>query len=128
MNKNDLRTCCVCHSQYPYCPSCQKELPTWMLVYCSENCKNIYEATSGFEYGQIDAKTANNQLSKLDLSKKENFGESYQRTLKKISDEVKKSTIENEKNIENKKDIKINDNSNKLFVSHRKKDESKIGN
>lgn len=99
-----------------------------MLVYCSENCKNIYEATSGFEYGQIDAKTANNQLSKLDLSKKENFGESYQRTLKKISDEVKKSTIENEKNIENKKDIKINDNSNKLFVSHRKKDESKIGN
>ena len=84
MNKNDLRICCVCHKEYPFCPVCNPEdrlKPTWYFAYCSENCKNIYDATSSFENGRlsdVDAK------AKLDLSEKNSFGESYQKSITTI--------------------------------------------
>ena len=61
MSKNDLRMCCVCHKEYPFC-LCNPEdrlKPTWYFAYCSENCKDIYNITSSFENGRlsdIDAK------------------------------------------------------------------------
>lgn len=93
MNKRDLRTCCVCRHSYHFCPVCNEEdknKEPWYFVYCSENCKNIYNVMSSFENGKIDAETANEQLSKLDLSQKDNFGDSYKNTLSKISTEIKK--------------------------------------
>lgn len=120
MSKN-LRTCCVCHNQYEYCNICHKELPTWMFSYCCENCKDIYKITSSYENGQIDAKTANEKLSKLDLSKKDNFGESYKNTLKKISVEVKKmNSTETSKIVKNEK-TEIIENSDKVFKNPVKK-------
>ena len=109
MSNKDLRTCCVCHVQYPYCPICHKDLPTWMFSYCSENCREIYKITVSYEDGKIDAKKANDQLSNLDLSKNENFGESYKNTLKKIHTEIKKVQNE-EKNITDKRIVNsVND-------------------
>ena len=49
---------------------------------------------SSFENEKIDAETANKQLSKLDLSQKDNFGDSYKNTLSKISTEIEKIKVE----------------------------------
>lgn len=87
MSKNDLRMCCVCHKEYSFCPVCDPEdrlKPTWHFAYCSENCKDIYNITSFFENGRLSDIDAKAKLEKLDLSKKDNFGESYQKSIDSI--------------------------------------------
>ena len=87
MSKNDLRMCCVCHKEYSFCPVCNPEdrlKPTWNFAYCSENCKDIYNITSSFENGRLSDIDAKAKLEKLDLSRKEYFGESYQNSIASI--------------------------------------------
>lgn len=114
MANKDLRTCCVCHSKYSYCPVCNSEdvgKPTWYFAYCSKNCKDIYEITSSYEDGRMVDIEAKEQLSKLDLSRKDNFGESYQRSIASImkaKTQVKKTTNKKESKADKesvKKDI-----------------------
>ena len=83
MSKNDLRMCCVCHKEYPFC-LCNPEdrlKPAWHFAYCSENCKDIYNITSSFENGRLSDIDAKAKLEKLDLNEKDNFGESYQKSI-----------------------------------------------
>ena len=91
-----LRTCCVCGTEYRYCPKCNedKDKPRWMFVYHSENCKDIYDVMTEYEWGQIDADEAAKKLKKLDLSKLDDFGESYKNTLNKIMSNVSKTKVE----------------------------------
>ena len=91
MNKRGLRTCCVCRKDQLFCPQCRPEdrnKPTWYFAYCSENCKDIYAATSDYENGNISADDAKKQLDKLDLSQIDNFGESYQKAIMKINENI----------------------------------------
>ena len=86
MSKNDLRMCCVCHKEYPFC-LCNPEdrlKPAWHFAYCSENCKDIYNITSSFENGRLSDIDAKAKLEKLDLNEKDNFGESYQKSIDSI--------------------------------------------
>lgn len=113
MAKRGLRTCCVCHDQYYFCPVCNSndaDLETWHFVYCSENCKDIYNATSKFENGEITAHDAQDKLKALDLSKIANFGESYQRSISKIKKEVQKDTpsIDAKNTVDTQKTVKQN--------------------
>ena len=91
-----LRICCVCGTQYKYCPKCNedKNKPHWMFVYHEENCKNIYDVMTKYEWGQITADEAATELEKLDLSKLDNFGESYKNTFNKIMSNVSKTKVE----------------------------------
>ena len=86
MSKNNLRMCCVCHKEYPFC-LCNPEdrlKPAWHFAYCSENCKDIYNITSSFENGRLSDIDAKAKLEKLDLNEKDNFGESYQKSIDSI--------------------------------------------
>lgn len=102
MGKKDLRTCVLCHAQYPYCPVCNPEdqlKPTWYFCYCSDNCHDIDNITSAYEDGRMTAIEAKNKLEKLNLSKQEYFGESYQKSITSImraKTQVKKTTIKKE--------------------------------
>ena len=116
MAKKDLRTCCVCRRTYQFCPVCNSEdvnKPSWYFAYCSENCKDIYEITSAFEDGRMTDVEAKDKLSKLDLSRKDNFGESYQRSITfimKAKTQLKKTLNKKENKVDKeptKKDIVI---------------------
>lgn len=82
-----LRRCCVCRTEYKYCNKCDADAkkPTWFMAFCSENCKNIYDVTSKYEDGNIETEEASEILSKLDLSRLDNFGLSYKRSIKSIN-------------------------------------------
>ena len=101
MKKNGLRTCCVCHKEYSFC-LCNPEdrlKPTWHFAYCSENCRDIYAVTSAYEDGDINSIEARKRLESLDLSKKDNFGESYRNSISSIMNtKVQTNKKENEKN------------------------------
>ena len=80
------RICSVCHFNYDFCNHCNKDKdkPLWYFTFCSQNCHDIYEITSSFENGKIDANEAKLQLNNLNLSKLDNFGESYKKSISKI--------------------------------------------
>lgn len=83
---NKERICSVCRCTYKYCPSCKDDAkkPTWLFAFCSENCKDIYNITSSFEDGRMADIEAKEKLEKLDLSRKEYFGESYKNSIASI--------------------------------------------
>ena len=80
------RICSVCKRTYKYCPLCKEDAkkPTWLFAFCSENCKDIYNITSSFEDGCMTDTEAKAKLEKLDLSRKEYFGESYKNSIASI--------------------------------------------
>lgn len=110
MSKNDLRMCCVCHKEYTFCPVCNPEdrlKPTWYFAYCSENCKDIYDVTSSFEDGRLSDIDAIARLEKLNLSEKDSFGESYQKSIASIM-KAKSKLIKKENNKTETKSVKRN--------------------
>ena len=87
MSKRDIRTCVLCKQNYSYCPVCNPEdrlKPTWYFCYCSDNCHDIDSIASAYEDGRITDIEAKAKLEKLDLSRKEYFGESYKNSIASI--------------------------------------------
>ena len=84
------KICATCRSNYDFCPKCNrdKDKPLWYFTFCSQNCHDIYEITSSFENGKIDANEAKLKLDNLNLSKLDNFGESYKKSIDKIMSSV----------------------------------------
>ena len=87
MTKKKLRTCVLCGKTYSFCPVCNPEdslKPTWYFCWCSDNCHEIDKVTSAFEDGRMTDIKAKEKLEKLDLSRKEYFGESYKNSIASI--------------------------------------------
>ena len=87
MSKRDIRTCVLCKQNYSYCPVCNPEdrlKPTWYFCYCSDNCHDIDSIASAYEDGRMTDIEAKTKLEKLDLSRKEYFGESYKNSITSI--------------------------------------------
>ena len=84
------KICATCHCSYNFCPKCNKDKdkPLWYFTFCSQNCHDIYETTSSFENGKINADEAKLKLNNLNLSKLDNFGESYKKSIDKIMSSV----------------------------------------
>ena len=91
------KICATCRCSYNFCPKCNKDKdkPLWYFTFCSQNCHDIYETTSSFENGKIDADEAKLKLDNLNLSKLDNFGENYKKSIDKImsSVSIKESVI-----------------------------------
>lgn len=90
------KICAVCYKPYEYCPVCgkDKDKPTWMFTFCSENCHDIYLITSSYANHKLTANKAKNKLDKLDLSGLNNFGGSYQNIIADINENVESDKIE----------------------------------
>ena len=86
MAKKNNRTCIICNTGYHYCPTCGKDLdkPTWYNIFEGQNCHDIYEVCTQYRDGVVDAETAYDLISKLDISKLEEFAESTKLQIKEI--------------------------------------------
>ena len=93
-----IRRCVVCGSEYKFCPRCNEDAdkPLWYFTFCAEQCKNIYNITSGYEDGKITANVAKTKLDELDLSKLDKFGTSYKASIEKINSTAVKEVIVDE--------------------------------
>lgn len=96
MDERKTRICVCCGTKYLYCPKCNedKDKPHWYFTFCGDNCHNLYDVLTKYEWEQITAVEAKTQLEKLDLSKVDTFGESYKNTLNKIMSNVSKTKVE----------------------------------
>ncbi len=80
------RKCVLCDSNYSYCPNCGDKIKsgeTWRFMYCSENCRNIFDILSAKAFGHMSVQEAAEKLEKQDLSRKSSFRNDF---VKQIDD------------------------------------------
>ena len=82
------RVCLTCGKAYEYCGYCptSKNLPMWMNLFDTENCKNVFETVSDYAQGAISKETAVTDLSLCDLSKVSTYKENIQKLVSEIID------------------------------------------
>ena len=48
------RRCVCCDKEYEFCPSCKKkEQPAWMVSFCSEACKGLFNIVSAYNARRV---------------------------------------------------------------------------
>lgn len=84
MVKNNKK-CILCGKVYSYCNSCSEfdHLPRWMECYCSENCKEIFNALSAYNMKTrpVESIITTLKASNLEIEK---YHEANQRYIKEI--------------------------------------------
>ena len=93
MPTKNNRSCKVCGDQYYYCPSCVPlDAPDrYKMVFCSLNCKDIFDVVSNYAFKKTDKLTAKSILSELDLSKRNQFSEKISEDIDEIMKSPKKA-------------------------------------
>ena len=96
MGKVNNRSCVICKTNYHYCPTCGKDSgkPSWYFIFDSQNCHDIYEICTQYRDKVIDAETAYNLISKLDLSKINNFSEGTRLQIEEIIKLHEETTVQ----------------------------------
>lgn len=87
------RKCLCCGASYSYCNNCYdfRNYPLWMNSFHDENCKNIFETCTNYNFKLITKEQAKEALSKYDLSNRANFSACVKRDLNVILEENKSS-------------------------------------
>ncbi len=83
------RRCLCCNTTYEYCPSCYdyRNLPLWMNSFHNENCKNIFETCTNYNFKLITKEQAKKALSNYDLSNRASFSDCVKRDIDAIMTE-----------------------------------------
>lgn len=64
------KVCIACGAQYKYCPGCRgaKAETMWKNIYCSENCRQIFNTVTGYNMGTVSKEEGKKKLEQCDLS------------------------------------------------------------
>lgn len=122
------RTCILCGKEYKFCSNCKEEShqPAWKNIYCSENCRSIFNTAVAYADKSIDIKEAKKRIDHCDLSEIENFKEDIKKLVFEIiAVELPQEQVETDNHeIENKIVADVNpDNITKKSEEQPKKQE-----
>lgn len=81
------RTCCVDGTKYEYCPTCSRDIdkPSWMVSYCCENCKKIYEACAGYNMNELTKEEAFEILKDVEIGDINKYSPATQKAIEEIT-------------------------------------------
>lgn len=131
MAKKNNKSCIVCGEKYTFCPTCAdtKKLEMWRNIYCSENCKKIFHAASGYYAQTVSIEEVKARFDACDLSRKDKLNESYINAINVVYETKKEeikveeeiiSPVEIKTTIETKEKVEFTEN-NKNSKSNKKK-------
>ena len=120
MGRKNNRTCIICKTPYHYCPTCGEDSgkPSWYFIFDGQNCHDIYDVCTQYRDKVIDAETAYNLISKLDLSKIDAFAESTRLQIEEIMKLHEETTVQIDieaKKVEVVKETTKNTNNTKYY-------------
>lgn len=80
------RQCLCCGTRYEFCTSCSehKGKPSWMFDYDTEECKDLFNAISGYNMGIFKESKVKAVLRKYNITDYSKYTESVQEVLKNI--------------------------------------------
>ena len=84
MIERNNKTCIVCGKSYKYCSGCAEytHLEPWHSIYCSDNCKEIFNIVS--MYNKVPKEETRSRLNKCDLSNKNTFHKNILKTINEL--------------------------------------------
>lgn len=84
------RTCILCGKGFRFCNDCREfqNVEPWHNIYCSENCRTIFNTCVEFAQNHISKEEAKAILEKCDLSEKDNYRADLRETVNKILEPV----------------------------------------
>lgn len=93
------RTCCICKKKYSYCGSCAADYlkPTWMILFCGEDCRNLYNVLNDYSHKLLSKEEAFDKLKGLDLSSTNDLPWNFKEMLDEIlsvGSDVKEEIVE----------------------------------
>ena len=79
MAKKNNRKCICCSTEYRYCNTCAEDIskPAWYAIYCSENCKKLFYAASGYHAKTATLEEVRARFDACDLSYKDRLNENF---------------------------------------------------
>lgn len=90
MVKKNNKKCILCGKTYTYCSRCEEfdHLPRWMEIYCSDNCRTIFNTLTEYNAENITAREAAERMKDCDMSDVSKFHEVNQKMIAKIQKET----------------------------------------
>ena len=106
MAKKNNKTCIVCSEKYSYCPSCNEDRnkEPWHAIYCSENCKKLFHAASGYHAQTATLEEVRARFDTCDLSYKDKLNENFIEAINAAYG-IKEENVEIVKNIKEEESI-----------------------
>ena len=95
-----IRRCVMCSKEYEHCSNCGSAPQLWKNIFCSENCRDIYDVLNKYDGNLISKEDGTKQLKKFDLKVVSKFNDRF----KKLAEELtpKKEAPKPKKKTENK--------------------------
>lgn len=92
------RICVCCSTEYRYCNSCSedKTKPSWYSIYCSENCKKLFHATSSYFAKTASIEEIKVRFDDCDLSYKHKLKPKFIEAIDNVYNVETKTEILNE--------------------------------
>lgn len=80
------RKCMVCGKKYNFCTICGKGNPydTWKYIYCSEDCRKLFNIASDWTANKINATAAKIKLDEINIPPLENLHSSLRKNIDDI--------------------------------------------
>ena len=80
------RVCRTCGATYDYCPGCAKSAgkPEWMLLWDSEECKNVFESLTAYNLEKLDAEGVKDALKEAGVTSYDKYVPRIRKQLQKI--------------------------------------------
>ena len=81
-----MRKCMCCGDSYKYCPNCSddKFKPLYMISFCSETCKDLWDTLSRYGMEMLTKSEAAEKIESLELKDKTEYVDCVQRDLEKV--------------------------------------------
>lgn len=96
------RVCATCGKTYKFCPSCGEDAlkPAWMVEYCTEDCKDIWEIATKFNLKVMTKEQARTEMLKIKLNPIDTYSDAVKQDIKNIigNSITNKSVFENKNN------------------------------
>lgn len=111
------RICFLCGKHYRYCPTCSPDInkPSWYVMWCSEQCKDLDQILAAHTMKHITTEEAKEKIELLKLNEI-NFED---KDVKRHYDEIMSYT--SDEKVESSKETKEDNNTDKAKVTQRSK-------
>lgn len=105
------RVCVLCGKEYKYCNDCREydDQPAWKNIYCSENCRTLFNTAVDFKQNNLSLQDAYAKIKNCDLSKKAEMRKDIISIIDEIIEEY-----ENEKKVSEVKPVVQKDVESKV--------------
>lgn len=93
------RHCVMCAKEYEYCNSCGAAPKLWKNIFCSENCRDIYDVLNKYDGKLITKEDGTERLKAFDLSVVPKFNDRFKALANELTPKkevVKKQTKESD--------------------------------